>query len=308
MTSQIVSAIDGAQSSLHMTMYILDNSSIVSALVSRKKAGVDVKVVLNQNFPSGTVQTNPSTYATLQAAGVGVVWRNGAPNEPSGYTHEKTFIIDGKEAWIMTMNLDNSAPKYNREYIAVDTDPTDVQTAEAVFEADFAGQTNTHAAPLIVSPDPPSNSRSALVALINSAKKTLDVEVEEFSDPYSDGVVAAVAAAAKRGVATRVILAAGSAYSSQVTAVSTVKAAGAKVVVSGGNSGSSSASNPYIHAKAVTIDCSGTTCVRGFIGSENFSGGSLGYNRELGLILANPTELAKVQTAIVSDYNAGTPQ
>jgi phosphatidylserine/phosphatidylglycerophosphate/cardiolipin synthase-like enzyme len=307
-TSQIVSAIQGAKSSVHMTMYILDNSSIVSALVSAKKAGVDVKVVMNQTFPSGTVQQNSSTYSTLQAAGVGVVWRNGAPNEPSGYTHEKTFIVDGKEAWIMTMNLDNTAPKYNREYIAVDTDPTDVQTAEAVFEADFAGLTNTHAAPLIVSPDPPSNSRTALVALINSAKKTLDVEAEEFSDPYSNGVVTAVAAAAKRGVATRVILAAGNTYSSQVTAVSTVKAAGAKVVVAGGNSGSSTSSNPYIHAKAITVDCSGTTCARGFVGSENFSGGSLGYNRELGLIIANPTELAKIQTAIDADFSAGTPQ
>jgi phosphatidylserine/phosphatidylglycerophosphate/cardiolipin synthase-like enzyme len=308
MASQIVSAIEGAKSSVHMTMYILDDSNIVSALVNRAKAGVEVKVVLNQNFPGGTVQHNSSTYSTLQAAGAGVVWRNGAPNEPSGYTHEKTFILDAKQAWIMTMNLDHSAPLYNREYIAVDDDPTDVQTAEDVFEADFAGVTNTHAAPLVVAPDPPSNSRTALVALINSATKTLDVEVEEFSDSYSDGVVAAVAAAAKRGVATRVILAAGSTYAPQVTAVGKVKAAGAKVVVSGGTSGSSSSSHPYIHAKAITVDCSGTTCARGFVGSENFSGGSLGYNRELGVIIANPTELAKVAKAIDTDFAAGTPQ
>ena len=47
----------------------------------------------------------------------------------------------------------------------------------------------------------------ALVNLINSAMKTLDVEGEEFSDTYSTGVTNAVVAAVNRGVKTRVIVA-----------------------------------------------------------------------------------------------------
>ncbi len=232
---QIIAAIEGATASIHMTMYILDDSSIVSAIAGRCKAGLDVRIVLNQTFPSGTNQTNPATYTTLTAAKCGVVWRNGPPGASSGaYTHEKTFVIDGKQAWIMTMNLDHSAPLYNREYVVVDDVAADVQEADQIFLADYMGTANASGAPLVVSP---SNSRSALVALIDSATKTLDVEVEEFSDGHSDGVVAAVAAAAKRGVTTRVVLAAGTPSSSQTTAVGTVKAAGAKVVVSGGTSG-----------------------------------------------------------------------
>ena len=41
-------------------------------------------------------------------------------------------------------------------------------------------------------------------------------------------------------------------------------------------SGNGTASNPYIHAKAILVDCT-ATCTKGFVGSENFSAGSLGY-------------------------------
>src|SRR5262249_500007 len=157
-------------------------------------------------------------------------------------------------------------------------------------------------------PDPPSNSRSALVALIDSATKTLDIEVEEFGDNHTNGIAAAVAAAAKRGVTTRLVLATGTFTSAETTAIGPVKTAGAKGAVSGGKSGSATASDPYIHAKAITVDCNGTTCARGFLGSENFSANSLGYNRELGVIIDNPTELAKVEAAIDADFSAGTPQ
>jgi cardiolipin synthase len=304
--TQIVAAINAATTSVHMTMYILDNTSVVNALIARKKAGLDVRVVMNQTFPTGTVQSNPTTYTKLTAAGIGVVWRNGPPGQASGnYTHEKTFIVDGKVAWIMTLNLDASSAEYNREYLVVDTTAADVAEADAIFLADFAGTATSDGAPLVVAPN---NARSALVALIASATKTVDVEVEEFSDNANNGVTAAVAAAAKRGVTTRVILAQGTPESAQTTAISTVKAAGAKVVVSGGTSGGGTATNPYIHAKAITVDCSGTTCARAFLGSENFSGGSLGYNRELGVIIDSPTQIALVQTAINHDFSAGTAQ
>jgi phosphatidylserine/phosphatidylglycerophosphate/cardiolipin synthase-like enzyme len=291
-----------------MTMYILDNTDIVNALVSQINKGIDVEVVLNQTFPSGTTESNPTTYSTLNGAKAGTaVWRNGpvGGTGTGNYTHEKTFIVDGATAWIMTINLDTSSFEDNREYVAIDTDASDVAEAEAVFTADFTGGTTSDGSPLVVSP---TNSRVALVDLIDSATKTLDLEVEEFSDTYSTGITNAVAAAAKRGVKTRLILANSTPSSDQTSSIATVKAAGVSVVVSGGADGSSSSSNPYIHAKAITVDCSGTTCASGFIGSENFTGGALGYNRELGVVIDNVTQLALVETAINSDFAKGTAQ
>ena len=309
MADQIVAAIEAATTSVHMTQYILDDSDIVAALIDRKNAGLDVRVVLNQTFPTGTVQTNPATFTKLQAAGVGVVWRNGPPGAKAGaYTHEKAMVLDGKRAWIMTMNFDHSAPLYNREYLVIDDDAADVAETDQIFLADYTGAASTAGSPLVVSPDPPSNSRDALVALIASATTTLDVEGEEFSDYVTGGVVDAIAAAAHRGVATRVVVANETFGTAETNSVNTVKAAGAKVVVSGGTSGGAKATNPYIHAKAIVIDCAGTVCARGYLGSENFSVNSLSENRELGVIIDNPTELAKVEAAITTDFGKGTAQ
>jgi phosphatidylserine/phosphatidylglycerophosphate/cardiolipin synthase-like enzyme len=56
-----------------------------------------------------------------------------------------------------------------------------------------------------------------------------------------------------------------------------------------------------IHAKAIVVDGA-----RAFVGSENLSGGSLGYNRELGVSFSEPAEVSKVDSAIVDDFNGGS--
>ena len=45
-----------------------------------------------------------------------------------------------------------------------------------------------------------------------------------------------------------------------------------------------------------------------FVGSENFSAGSLGYNRELGVIFDDASEVAKVKSTIDTDFGKGTAQ
>jgi phosphatidylserine/phosphatidylglycerophosphate/cardiolipin synthase-like enzyme len=289
--SELATAINGATTSVYMTMYEIDASNIINALVARKQAGVDVQAVLDSS--TTTKSFNTSAYNTLTNAGVNVVWSSTAFT----YTHEKTVMIDGSTAWIMTMNANTSSPNANREYLAIDTDPADVAEAIAVFKADHAGMSITPSGTLVVAP---TNARPKLVALINSATTTLDVEGEEFSDLYSTGVVNAVASAATRGVTVHVVIANNT---PNATAVSRVKSAGAHVVVTGPTSGNGTSTNPYIHAKAIVVD--GKTA---FVGSENFSGGSLGYNRELGVIFAAQSEVTKVKTAIDTDFGKGTPQ
>jgi phosphatidylserine/phosphatidylglycerophosphate/cardiolipin synthase-like enzyme len=297
--SELISAINAAHSSVYMTMYQIDNTSIVDALVSRKQAGLDVQAILDS---STTCKSwNTSAYNTLKSAGVAVVWSNPAFT----YTHEKTVIIDGATAWIMTMNANSSPPSSNREYLAIDTDPTDVAEATAVFQADHAMMTPATNGNLVVAN---VNARPKLVALIDSAQHTLDIEVEELSDMNLYGVANAIAQTADRGVTVRVVLAAGTPSSSQQQAIAEIKQRGGKVVVTGPTSGGGSSSNPYIHAKAIVVDCVGGTCARGFVGSENLSGGSLGYNRELGVIFTSSTELEKVESAISTDFSRGTPQ
>ena len=114
-----------------------------------------------------------------------------------------------------------------------------------------------------------------------------------------------MAAAARRGVLVHVIIAKSTL---DAQAVATVKTAGAHVVMTGPASGRGTPSNPYIHAKAILVDCAGGTCASGFVGSENFTAGSLGHNRELGVIFSAASELAKIKSAIDTDFAAGVAQ
>ena len=174
-----------------------------------------------------------------------------------------------------------------------------------MFKADHAMSPITPSGPLVVAN---SNARSKLVALIATATHDLDLEGEEVSDTYSGGVVQALGVAAHRGVAVRVVIGNSGGSSSQTQAIKTLKQAGVSVVITGPSSGDGTKTNPYIHAKALVVDCGTGTCASGFVGSENFSAGSLGYNRELGVVFTNASELSKVETAIATDFAHGTAQ
>lgn len=278
----LLTAINGAKKSVHVTMYLLGDKRFIDALIAQHGAGRDVKVILNQKFMNGA-GTNQTAYSQLQAAGVSVVW---APSAFS-LTHEKCVIVDGTQAWIMTMNLEPSSSTKNREFLAVDTDAADVGEAEGVFAADFGGTAYVPSGNLLVAP---VNARDRLLALIQGAKASVDVEGEELSD-YK--IVNALVAAQKSGVKVRVVLSDSTPSSTQTTAVQQLKAASVQVV---------SVGTPYIHAKAIVADGA-----RAYVGSENFSTGSLQYNRELGLITTNAASAALVGQTIAKDFAAGSP-
>jgi phosphatidylserine/phosphatidylglycerophosphate/cardiolipin synthase-like enzyme len=298
--SELVDAIKAATTSVYMTMYQIDDSDIIKAIQNRQSAGLDVKVVLDGSTSNKT--SNMPAYTAFNSTHAGTaVWSSSSFT----YTHQKTVILDSKEAWIMTMNLNISSPEDDREYLAIDDNAADVAEAKAIFLADFAGTSITPTGNLVVSP---TNSRADLVKLIGTATKSLDLEVEEFSDTDTNGIVDAVDAIAKKGIPTHVTIANTTMDSTGPEAISDVKSSGGSVVMSGGASGSATSTNPYIAGKTILIDCITGTCAAGYIGSENFTANSLEHNRELGVILSDPTQLAKIYTAVTHDYAAGTPQ
>ena len=89
----IYSFINSATKTLDMTMYELSDSTAVADLVAREKAGVAVRVILDRQETS----TNASAYATLKAAGVGVVYSSTS----YVYTHQKTITSDSVPSTVM---------------------------------------------------------------------------------------------------------------------------------------------------------------------------------------------------------------
>jgi phosphatidylserine/phosphatidylglycerophosphate/cardiolipin synthase-like enzyme len=282
--SAIYSFASSATSSIDLTMYELKDTTLVSDLVAREKAGVDVRVILDREHES----YDASAYTALTKGGVSVVWSSSSFT----YTHQKTLTVDNRESYITTGNFDTTYYSTSRDYGVFDTDPADVAAVVATFNADFAHQkiTPSDGDDLVWSP---TDSQTRILSVINGATSSLDIEQEEFDDST---LVSAIVAAENRGVKVRVVVEDPSDYSSELS----------KVIKAGGTvEGYSSSTGFYIHAKAIVADY-GKSTAKVFTGSENFSSNSLNDNRELGLITTDTGVVSGIESAFGSDYTGGT--
>jgi phosphatidylserine/phosphatidylglycerophosphate/cardiolipin synthase-like enzyme len=288
----VLAMIENAQKSIDLVMYQLADTQVENALVLAQSRGVAVRVLLNRGYfgkKTGDygrpLPTNQPAYDYLQSKNIPVRWT------PASFalTHQKTLVEDGAEALIMTFNL---TPKYyptGREFGIIDTDAGDVSAIEETFNNDWQGALGP-AAPgrtLVWSP----GSELVLVSLIAGAQTSLDIYNEEMADPV---VTHALEAAAARGVDVKV----------DMTYASNWKAAFQELVKAGVHvrTYASSSKVLYIHAKMILVDGA-----RAFVGSENFSAGSLDDNRELGLILSQPDIIASLARTFASDWAGARP-
>ncbi|MBA2285179.1 MAG: hypothetical protein H0W02_06840 [Ktedonobacteraceae bacterium] len=279
----LISAISSAQVSVWVEMYLLTNHSIIKALEEAANRGLDVRVML-ETHPYGSGSASPTkTLDRLRAAGI-----KAQPTSPDfTLTHEKCMLIDGTTVYIMTSNFTNSAlgvgSFHNREYDIVDSNTTDVQAVQAIFQADWDHtQAQFNDPNLVVSP---VNAHNDITALINSAQKTLLMEGEEMQD---SAVEQAIINAARRGVQVQVILPSVNGTDSNAGGIATIKQGGAYVRED---------ARLYMHAKMITVD--GRTA---FVGSENISTQSLDHNRELGILLADQGVITTLQQTFQQDW------
>ena len=281
---ELYQLINGAKSSVDLTMYELKDQTAENDLAADAKRGVDVRVILDSHLEKSS---NTATYDYLSAHRVHVTWA------PSGTTyHQKTLTVDGKTSVVMTLNMVSEDYAGTRDFAVIDTSKADITAIVATFNADFAHKkiTPPDGADLVWSP---TNSQAAILAVINSAKHTLAVENEEMGDTV---ITKALEAAAKRGVDVKITMTANSEWDSAFRAL--VKA-GAHV-----RTYKDSSSVLYIHAKAVVADA-GLAGEQMFVGSENFSTASLRYNRELGIRTTNKSVISAVAAVLNADYAGG---
>jgi cardiolipin synthase A/B len=103
--------INSAQVSLLIKQFTFTEPSLIGAVIDRKNAGVDVWVMLNAQR-SGGDRANDETYEQFQNAGIAVQW-----SSPKFYvTHEKSIVVDEKEALVATFNLMEKYFTLTRDY------------------------------------------------------------------------------------------------------------------------------------------------------------------------------------------------
>lgn len=286
--NSIYSLINNAQSAVDMTMYELVDTTMSGDLVNACKRGVRVRVILDQN---SEMSSNTPAYNQLNAqANCSAVWAN----THYSVTHQKSIVIDGTQAVIMTLNMASRYYTQDRDFALVTNDPVDIAAMEAAFNADY-NMTYPYATPtgndLVWSP---TNAQSSLISIINNATSTLLVEAEEMS---ATNIVNALKAACQRGVAVHITMTDSGSYHTNFTALEN---AGCGVHTYAENS-----HTMYIHAKVLLADY-GTNAQVAYMGSTNFSTASLTSDRELGLYLYDSAILQTLNNTLTSDY-AGAP-
>lgn len=277
--------INGARHTIDVTMYEFADTTAEHALAAAAARGVQVQVILDHKEKS----LNSSAFSYFRSHQIKVTWSSSRFT----YTHQKTLIIDGSKALIMTANLTSRYYSTSRDFLVLDTSQADVAAITAVFEADFAHKAVSpgDGADLVWSP---TDSQDKLIALINSATSSLRIYSEEMGDTAVEN---ALIRAAQRGVDVQVCGEnSGGEYDK---AFAKLTQAGIHISYYRSSTGF------YIHGKVIEADY-GTGHARIFIGSENFSSTSLNRNRELGLIISDPAVMSAMATTFATDFRNGT--
>ncbi|MBI3559091.1 hypothetical protein HY085_01730 [Candidatus Gottesmanbacteria bacterium] len=250
-------------------VYLLSDPEVIEALKTKP-----AKIILEQH-PFGNNTLNFKTKPILEAAGLLINWGN--PNFP--YTHAKFMVFDNQVVCILNLNLTKTAFEKNREYNICSEKGEDITETINIFNADWERKnyvpTNKH---LVVSPN---NSRGKLTALINSAEKSLDIEMEVLTDKDLINLVSAKT----KNIPVRIIL-------PEKKKVDNPPVPGAQVKI---------LVNPYPHAKLIITDGQ-----RAYVGSINLSAQSLDENRELGILVSQSDILGRLTATFNRDWATAT--
>ncbi len=274
----ILSEFDAARSSIDLYVYLLPSNEVIASLTRAHQRDVNVRVILERD-PFGGGNSNQDAYNQLSALGIDVRW---APDQFQ-FSHIKLAIIDRTTALIMTLNLSYSALNLNREFAVITTNPSDVAGALSIFDADWSGTAATFTEPLIFSP---INSRSTFLRMIESATASIDIYAEVVRDRE---IIDALQSAVARGVTVRLIVPSDPA-ADDLTIYRDLVANGIQVRL---------LADHYSHAKAIIVDQE-----RAFTGSQNLTATSLDDNRELGIILSDRANLARLNHTFATDWDA----
>jgi phosphatidylserine/phosphatidylglycerophosphate/cardiolipin synthase-like enzyme len=110
-----------------------DDRAVVAAVLERKQAGVDVRVLLAA--PSW-ISANTSAGAELVKDGIPAKWL------ASPAVHVKSMIIDGKLAYLGSENISYTSLTKNREIGVFVSDAPALASMNATFETDWAAATS----------------------------------------------------------------------------------------------------------------------------------------------------------------------
>ncbi|GAB7068337.1 hypothetical protein JCM12141A_26260 [Mycolicibacterium hodleri] len=281
----VLEFIGSAQASLLIKQFTFTDESLIDAVIARKQAGVDVRVMLNA-ARSGGDRANDETFERFSAAGIAVQWAN-----PKFYvTHEKSMVVDEKTALVATFNMCLKYFTATRDYGVIIDDPVHVRQIVEVFNADWNHDDWVPSVyeGLLWSN---SNSRYHMARFIDTATQRIDVQHPKFVDAV---ILDHLAAAVERGVRVHVLCGGRHGISEgdvldTFASLRTLRRFGAKV---------HKQKNLRVHAKLMIVDDE-----RALVGSMNIDRSAFDLRRELGITVTEPAVVARLKETFEHDWS-----
>ena len=280
----VVDFIQSAESSLLIKQFTFTEESFIQAVIERKNAGVDVRVMLNTQR-SGGDRANDETFEKFENAAVNVQWAS-----PKFYvTHEKSMVVDGKAALIATFNLSEKYFSLTRDYGVITEQPHRVAQITEVFDADWEHRDWTASSyeGLLWSN---TNSRYHMAQFIDTAQHRLDIQHPKYVDAV---ILDHIAAAADRGVKVHVLCGGKHGISEwdildTFASLRTLRRFGVKV---------HKQKNLRVHAKLLIADDE-----HALLGSMNIDRSAFDMRRELGITISEQDVVARLKEIFDSDW------
>jgi phosphatidylserine/phosphatidylglycerophosphate/cardiolipin synthase-like enzyme len=192
----ILAAIDGAKESLRIKMFVFSDPALLKAVTSAHGRGVEVRLMLNPARRSGEAE-NEGIRKQLSDAGIEVIDSNPAFD----MTHEKSMVVDGKTAFVKSLNWETKNFTETRDYAIVTSHKHEVEETIDCFEADWNRKEFR----------PPEHSdliwcnsygRERIAHFIDQAKYTLFLQNERYQDAV---IIERLVRAEGRGVKVHVM-------------------------------------------------------------------------------------------------------
>jgi phosphatidylserine/phosphatidylglycerophosphate/cardiolipin synthase-like enzyme len=276
--------IQSAESSLLVKQFTFTEESFIQAVIDRKNAGVDVRVMLNPKR-SGGDRVNDETFEKFKDTDVSVQW-----SSPKFYvTHEKSMVVDRKAALVATFNLTEKYFSLTRDYGIITDDPYRVAQIAEVFDADWQHRDwkSSSYEGLLWSNQ---NSRFHMARFIDTARHQLDVQHPKYVDAV---ILDHIAAAADRGVKVHVLCGGRHGISEwdvldTFASLRTLRRFGVKV---------HKQKNLRVHAKLLIADGE-----HALLGSMNIDRSAFDMRRELGITVTQPDVVTRLKEVFDSDW------
>lgn len=271
----IVDAIDGAKTSIKMTIFRMNDPIVREAMTYAVSRGVKVQALV---APASKGWTKKNKKLSEELAKVGIEVKVPRERKEIKRYHYKIMTIDDQLSLILTFNPTQKNLHYARDFGLLIKDAEIASELSRLFDADWSGASfKPSNLPLAISP---YNSREKMLELLNSAERTIRILDAKVQDQQAIGVLLRKASA---GCSIKII-SEDTDYNEVVPNFHMRKLARYK-----------------LHAKCIVVDGA-----RFFVGSQNLRKVSMDNRREVGLIVEDDAMARKIERVFDEDWDNAT--